>query len=173
MTAWYQDPFNFLGKWAAWPLRVHIGIGLVLLLLTSAPIFWSMWTQQQGIEQQRLAMKQKQTEIAQQQKILAALQKRADSQQLSPELAALVVPINQRVQQLANHYQLTQTSRWEFTTQPLLQLNLTGYFNKTRPFLTALLQAEPRLRVLRLQMHKDEQSALQTELLLLLKKEAE
>ena len=56
--------------------------------------------------------------------------------------------------------------------QPILHLQLTGHFEKTKIFLTALLANTSQLSVSRLQFMKSEDSPLQTEIIFQLDKEA-
>lgn len=162
--AFLQDPFNPLGKWAAKPLWGQI---LVLVVLFSAAIFTPV-LDYFALQKQLDDLSQEQAQTAQtlhnQQKILNALQQQSAQQNLSPELAAQTMPINQRLQQIAQYYGLEMHFRWEFAARAHLHLQITGAFGKTSGFLTALLRNEPMLELTHLQFSKNEQGALQSEM---------
>ena len=82
------------------------------------------------------------------------------------------MPLNKQIQRLAARNNLSQNLRWEMGQQPILHLQLTGHFEKTKTFLTTLLANTSQLSVSRLQFVKPEDSPLQTEIIFQLDKEA-
>lgn len=166
----FLDPFTPLGKWLSRPFYVHF---IVFILLLSAVIFrpilnlWENHSRLQAIQQD---LEQKQTALTQQKKILLSLQKQTEGQQLSPELGAKIMPLNKQIQRQAARFGVQQNLHWEMGAQPILHLQLSGHFNKTKAFLTALLANAP-LSVNRLQFSKTEDSPLQTEIIFQLHKE--
>lgn len=166
----FFDPFTPLGKWLCQPFYVHI---VMFLLLLSAVIFRPVldyWEGRARLLSLDANIEQKQTELTHQKKILLSLEKQTTGQQLSPELGAKIMPLNKRIQRQAARFGLQQSLRWEMGAQPILHLQLSGHFNKTKAFLTALLADAP-LAVGRLQFSKADDSPLQTEIVFQLNKE--
>lgn len=166
----FSDPFTPLGKWLKQPFYVHF---VVFLLLLSAVIFrpvLSLWETDSRLQTLQSETAQKQTDITHQKKILLSLQKQTEGQKLSPELGAKIMPLNKQIQRQAARFGLQQNLRWEMGAQPILHLQLSGHFNKTKAFLTALLANAP-LSVSRLQFSKTADGPLQTEIIFQLNKE--
>ena len=171
MKAFFNDPFTPFGKWLRQPFYVH---ALTFLLLLSAVIFRPVLDYIEGssrfYETER-ELAGKRSELLHQQKILTSLQQQSESRKLSPELVAQIIPLNKQIQRLAARYGLSQHLRWEMGQQPILHLQLTGHFEKTKTFLTALLANASQLSVSRLQFMKPEDGPLQTEIIFQLDRE--
>ena len=171
MKAFFNDPFTPFGKWLSQPFYVH---GLTFLLLLSAVIFRPVLDYIEGssrFHEIESELAGKRSELLHQQKILTSLQQQSESRKLSPELAAQIMPLNKQIQRLAARNGLSQNLRWEMGLQPILHLQLTGHFEKTKTFLTALLANTSQLSVSRLQFMKPEDGPLQTEIIFQLDKE--
>ena len=115
-----------------------------------------------------------QQEWDKQEKIFQALKQKLGTQQLSPELANSVLPINQHVQTLLNGRLRALDLRWDFSQQTLLHLSLQGYFVDLQQFLTALLRDIPILSVTQLSIEKldeEENASITGELIFQLNKD--
>lgn len=169
--SFFNDPFTPFGKWLSQPFYVH---GLTFLLLLSAVIFRPVLDYIEAstrFDETEYELAKKSSELLHQQKILTSLQQQSESRKLSPELAAQIIPLNKQIQRLAARNGLFQHLRWEMGQKPILHLQLTGHFEKTKTFLTALLANSLQLSVSRLQFIKPEDSPLQTEIIFQLDKE--
>ncbi|WP_434737373.1 competence protein ComC [Haemophilus influenzae] len=169
--SFFNDPFTPFGKWLSQPFYVH---GLTFLLLLSAVIFRPVLDYIEAstrFDETEYELAKKSSELLHQQKILTSLQQQSESRKLSPELAAQIIPLNKQIQRLATRYGLSQHLRWEMGQKPILHLQLTGHFEKTKTFLTALLANTSQLSVSRLQFMKPEDNPLQTEIIFQLDRE--
>lgn len=166
-----QNPHNLLGKWAHLsPLKQHLSLLAISLLGLAYPLWQTAQNWQQQLDLQQQLQQQRQSNQHQQQ-ILHALQTRQKQQQLSPELARQVTPINQQIQQLLAHYPALQlqNSQWQFAQRPLLKLQLQGYFLELQDFLLQLLRQIPQLHLSQWQiqqLNENEAVSIQTEILL-------
>ena len=170
MKAFFNEPFCPFGKWLSQSSYVHtLTFFLLLSAVTFHPVF-DYWEGRQRLNVVETELSEKRETLLHQKKILASLQQ-SESHKLSPELGAKIMPLNKQIQRLAARNGLALNLRWEMGPQPLLHLQLTGHFIKTKAFLTALLTHSPQLSVGRLQFNKSEDSPLQTEIIFLLEKE--
>ncbi len=154
----FNNPHNLWGKWVKLSAQKQLGIlALMALCLIYYPAqqYLTLLRTSSAIDSE---LQQQRAELAHQQQILQALQKKSDASSLTPELAANVLPINRQIQHLAENLQLMD-SRWQFEHTPQLTLQLQGHFNELKQFLTALLMQTPQLALTTLHIQKTEEDA--------------
>ena len=149
------------------PWKQHSTLLFLGVFTLSFPLqhYWQQRVHMTHMEQQLQTQREN---LAHQQKLLAALKEKAATQLLTPALAAKLPPINQQIQQFAQHLQIVQ-SQWDFHQKPLLRLQLQGHFKDLHSFLTALLNANTELELVEWQVlqidEANEASSIQTGLL--------
>ena len=165
---------SWFGRWLRLPQMVHATFWLSSL---SAVIFLPVFRYvENNHERHRLdtELSFQQQEWDKQEKIFQGLKQKLGTQQLSPELANSVLPINQHVQRLLNGRLRALDLRWDFSQQTLLHLSLQGYFVDLQQFLTALLRDIPILSVTQLSIEKldeEENASITGELIFQLNKD--
>ena len=127
--------------------------GVVLLLTFSGlAIFYFQIDGEYG--QQRRIQQQLLSQVRHQQKIIQSLQKKAQQQLLTPELAKQLLPVNQQIKQLLLPSINLKYSQWEMAQSPLLKLNLEGDFLSLRYFLFQILEKNRQLKLVECQFVK-------------------
>ncbi len=165
---------SWFGRWLRLPQMVHAVFWLSAL---SAVIFLPVFHYvENSNERHRLdtELSFQQQEWDKQENIFQTLKQKLGTQQLSPELANSVLPINQHVQTLLNGRLRALDLRWDFSQQTLLHLSLQGYFVDLQQFLTALLRDIPILSVTQLSIEKldeEENASITGELIFQLNKD--
>lgn len=151
----FNNPQNLWGKWVKLTsIKQHVTLILLGLCFIYIPLRQTL-DKIQTLAATETELLHQQEKLHHQQQILQTLKHKVESVALTPELAAKLPPINRQIQQLAAHLQI-KNSQWIFERQPNLNLQVEGYFNEIKQFLTALLAQSPKLHLLRLHLTKAE-----------------
>ncbi|OOF44291.1 hypothetical protein [Rodentibacter trehalosifermentans] len=156
-------------KWLALPKMYHWGFFVCCLSAVNfATIFEGWYTYQKGQTLEQEASRQA-MELAHQEKLLSTLKQHSDSRELSPQLTKQIVILDEQIHSLLNDETELVSYQWDFSSQPVLQIQLAGRFQDLYHFLTALL-AQGSLSFVQLAIEKTESGALQSHLILQLKR---
>lgn len=152
-----NNPDNLWGKWLKLALWKQIILAFVLLGLICYLPLYELQQQYHRQQQAQQNLTQIQTQLEHKKRLVNSLNQQYEQHQLNPELARLVLPINQSVKQLGAplNFQLNQ---WFFEQKPQLSLQVQGSFLNLKHFLTALLSQHRNLGLISLQIQQSEQA---------------
>lgn len=152
---YWHDPQNILAQWlrAPWYWQRLFDLCLLCGLLVMPLGQWHGLSTKQANLAQELKLA---TETLQQQaRRYSALQQQSAMQRPSPQLASIILPINQQIESFKNTLDVTDL-RWEFHAMPRLHLSLLGGFTSLQHFMELLLKEQPALQLERLALQKED-----------------
>ena len=172
ITSLFNNPYNLWGKWAAaQALHQHIALFSVALCLLAFPL--SRYSElHRAHTHTETELSETQHKIKHQRQILQTLTQHASNKKLTPELAAELLPINRKIQDLSMGLKIND-SRWQFEQLPLLTLQIESYFDQLKSFLLTLLTQAPQLAVSEIHIQTDrtdKENLLHSEIILQLER---
>ena len=157
-------------KWLALPKRYHWSLFAICLGAINFPVIWENWQSHQRLQSIEQEMTQQTAELAHQEKLLIALKQHSDRNELSPQLTKRIVALDQQIHGLlSEEIELTEY-QWDFSSHPVLQLQLVGRFQELHDFVVALSE-QNALAFAQLEMQKTERGQVQSQVILQLKRE--
>lgn len=167
----YRIPL--IEKWLTLPKFYHWGFFFFCVSAVNFSVVLESWqTYQKGqLMEQEIA--QKQAEQTHQDKLLATLKQHSEKHVLSPKLTKQIIDLDQTIHTLmdAENSDLTlQGYQWDFSSQPILQIQAEGRFHDLHAFLQAL-SAVNSLAVAQLELQKMDSGQVHGQVILQLKRE--
>ena len=159
-----------LEKWLFLPPIYHWGFFALCISAVNFPVVLGGWQAAQKTQTMIQEIESQNAELAHQEKLLATLKQHSDKHALSPQLTKQIVALDQQIHALLDDDLEEVSYQWDFSSRPILQIQLAGRFQHLHEFLTALL-AEQALSFGQLEMQKMEKGQVQSTVILQLKRE--
>ncbi|TDQ58116.1 hypothetical protein EDC45_1189 [Mesocricetibacter intestinalis] len=174
--AYFDNPHNAWRRLLQLPKPfLHLILCAIFAILMALPLF-NYLQQSQLLAQQKNALYKLQQETRHRQKILQALRRHADKARLTPEIAAKIAPIHQKLLYTARKLRV-QTSQWEFSRSPLLRIEVDGNFPDLNHFLQTQFVPDAYVHLLELSVQRyrqePEQSSIRADILMQIELEEE
>ncbi|OOF54913.1 hypothetical protein [Rodentibacter genomosp. 2] len=166
-----KKPLPFVEKWLVLPKIYHWGFFVCCLSAVNFSVLLEGWKNEQQRQTLEQEIAQQSTELVHQEKLLSTLKKHSDQRELSPQLTKQIVTLDEQIHRLLGDEIELIVYQWDFSSQPILQIQLEGQFQYSYHFLTALLAQQSPLSFVQLTMEKKENGKLQSHLVLQLKRE--
>ncbi|OOF40506.1 hypothetical protein BKK47_03650 [Rodentibacter mrazii] len=166
-----KKPLPFVEKWLVLPKIYHWGFFVCCLSAVNFSVLLEGWKNEQQRQTLEQEIAQQSTELVHQEKLLSTLKKHSDQRELSPQLTKQIVTLDEQIHRLLGDEIELIVYQWDFSSQPILQIQLEGQFQYSYHFLTALLAQQSPLSFVQLTMEKKENGKLQSHLILQLKRE--
>ncbi|MDC2825954.1 hypothetical protein PHA51_07940 [Rodentibacter pneumotropicus] len=161
----------FVEKWLALPKMYHWSFFICCLSAVNFSVLLEGWKSEQQRQMLEQEIVQQSTELAHQEKLLSTLKKHSDQRELSSLLTKQIVALDEQIHRLLGDEIELIVYQWDFSSRPILQIQLEGQFQYSYHFLTTLLAQQPLLSFVQLTMEKKENGKLQSHLVLQLKRE--
>lgn len=161
----------FIEKWLALPKIYHWGFFVFCVSAVNFPVVFGLWQGaqlRQAVEQETT---QQSAELVHQEKLFAALQQHSTQNELSPQQTKQIVALDEQINALLEEDISLISYQWDFSSRPILQIQIEGRFHVLHDFLTVLLNQQNALSFAQLDMQKMESGSVQTHLILQLKRE--
>ncbi|OOF38442.1 hypothetical protein BKK49_03390 [Rodentibacter rarus] len=166
-----KKPIPFVEKWLALPKMYHWGFFVCCLSAVNFMVVlegWHTYRQRQTLTQE---ISQQSVELAHQEKLLSTLKKHSEQRELSPQRTKQIVTLDEQIHRWLNDEIELTVYQWDFSSRPILQIQLEGQFHDLYHFVTALLAQQNALSFVQLTMEKTESGKVQSHLVLQLKRE--
>lgn len=166
-----KKPIPFVEKWLLLQKMYHWGFFVCCLSAVNFSVLFEGWNTYQQRQTLAQEISQQSTELAHQEKLLSTLKKHSDQRELSPQLTKQIVTLDEQIHRLLNDEMELIVYQWDFSSRPILQIQLEGQFQYSYHFLSSLLEQQSPLSFVQLAMEKKENGKLQSHLVLQLKRE--
>ncbi|BFU60796.1 MULTISPECIES: hypothetical protein [Rodentibacter] len=171
MKSLIKHRIAFIEKWLALPKIYHWAFFVVCLSAVNFSAILDYWQDYQQLQRMKLEVKQQSAELAHQEKLLVALKRHSDRHELSPMLTKQIIALDQQINDLLNGEAEILNYQWDFSSRPILHIQLEGRFQNLHKFLTALSEQQAVLSFAQLEMQKTERGQVQSNVILQLKRE--
>ncbi|MBF0752287.1 MULTISPECIES: hypothetical protein [unclassified Pasteurella] len=161
----------FIEKWLILPKMYHWGFFICCLGAVNFSILLEGWKTERQRQTLAQEIAQQSIELAHQDKLLSTLKKHSNQHELSPQLTKQIVALDEQIHQLMSNDIELIVYQWDFSSRPILQIQLEGQFQYLYHFLTALLVQQRSLSFVQLAMEKAESGKVQSNIVLQLKRE--
>lgn len=173
MKRFVQHRLPLIEKWLMLPGIYHGCFFLFCLSAVNFPIVFDIWQTYQQHQQIEQAIEQQSSELAHQEKLLTTLKQHSDWHALSPKLTKQIVALDEQIHGQLNDDLELMEYQWDFSSRPVLQIQLAGRFQHLHEFLTALLAQQHALSFAQIEMQKMENGSVQSHVILQLNREEE
>ncbi|WP_129582330.1 hypothetical protein [Rodentibacter caecimuris] len=166
MKRFIKQRYPFVERGLMLPKIYHWGFFICCLSAVNFSVvldLWQSYWQRQAIT---LEVIKQSTELTHQEKLLATLKQHSERHELSPQLTKRIIALDEQIHDLLNDEVELVTYQWDFSSRPVLQIQLEGYFQYLHNFLTALLTQQKALFFAQLDMQKVEGGRVQCHLIL-------
>lgn len=168
MKKFIKHHYPFVERGLMLPKIYHWGFFLCCLSAVNFSVVLELW-QSYGLRQNLAQEVVKQsTELIHQEKLFAKLKQHSERHELSPQLTKEIIALNEQIHELLNDEIELIAYQWDFSSRPVLQIELEGYFRYLHHFFTALLTQQNAFSFAKLDMQKMENGRVQSYLILLL-----
>lgn len=171
MKSLIKQRIPLVEKWLILPPIYHWGFFIFCLSAVNFTVVLESWDTYQQELTLTQNITQQSAELTHQEKWLTTLKKHSEQRELSPQLTKQIVTLDEHLHQLLTDKIELIEYQWDFSSQPILQVQLMGQFHALSHFLNALL-AQQTLSFVQLAIEKTEKGKLQSHLVLQLKRKA-
>ncbi|OOF57440.1 hypothetical protein [Rodentibacter myodis] len=171
MKSLIKHRIPFVEKWLTLPKGYHWAFFLFCLSAVNFSVVLDYWEERQKLQNIHVEITRQATELAHQQKLLAAMKQHSERHALSPKLTKQIVALDQQINDFLNREIEVSAYQWDFSSRPILQIQVEGRFQDLHQFLTALLTQQNALSFAQLAMEKSENGRVLGNFILQLKNE--